>query len=202
MTLPSDSTAEVVGECSPSTCHLVRLGKHGQVGRCGCEKDFAFRRHQRVVCRTGRGVEVGHYLGMAKAPLDSRYLEGQILRPMAAEDEMLWGYLQELGDATQEACQSWLQQQGIGAVLLDVEPLLDGKTLYFHFLETVDQQVQVQLDELVRLYEEQVRKSDFARLLEQGCGPGCGTASAARGCSTAGACGACAVAKACRGSPP
>jgi hypothetical protein len=74
---------------------------------------------------------------------------------------------------------------------------MDGRTLYFHFLSEIDESVQHYLDNLVALYEEQVRLSPFAQLLQQGCGPGCGTSSAKNGCSSRGGCSVCKIAGAC-----
>lgn len=203
-------------------CLLVRVGLHGQVGRFLPTEPLAFRRGQRVVCRTERGIEVGHILqpsarlvakrlpdGAAEAAMENgtsqsnagkegQHADGRVIRPMAPEDELLYGHLQELGHQAQAACQTWLEQRQISAVLLDVEPLLDGKTLYFHFLSEIDERVQQHLDELVAVYEQQVRESRFANLLEQGCGPGCGTTEAKNGCGSKGGCAVCKVAAACK----
>ena len=152
----------------------------------------------RVVCRTARGLEVGLVLGPAGEATDgSSVADGKILRRMTAEDELLWGHLRQLGEAAHHSCAAWLTQQSIEAVLLEVEPLLDGRTLYFHFLSEVDDQVQQHLDSLVTLYEHQVQQSKFANLLEHGCGTGCGTSQAKNGCGSRGGCAVCKIAGAC-----
>ena len=125
--------------------------------------------------------------------------DGRILRRFTAEDHLLWSHLQQLGSHAHEDCIAWLSERQIAATLLDVEPLLDGKTLFFHFLADVPDSVQQHLDQLVRLYERQVRESKFARLLEEGCGPGCGTAKKAGGCGpSGGGCAVCSIAKQCK----
>ncbi len=129
---------------------------------------------------------------------DEELLDGRILRAMTTEDEILWGHLREHADAAHEACQSWLTEQGIAGLLIDVEPLLDGKTLYFHFLDRVSEVVQHQIDHLASLYERAIRQSKFAQLLEHGCGPGCGTAEAKNGCGSKGGCAVCHVASHCK----
>ncbi len=179
---------------------LVRVGIMGQVGRFRASEIGAWRRGDQVVCRTSRGVEAGTWLG----PADVRpgtaidVADGQILREFTSEDRLLWEHLQRLGNAAHQACAEWLANHGHAAVLLDVEPLLDGRTLYFHFLSDVEPPVQAYLDELVAIYERQVQQSKFARLLEHGCGPGCGTAAAKNGCGSASGCAVCQVAKHCQ----
>ncbi|GAB5402098.1 MAG: hypothetical protein Aurels2KO_03290 [Aureliella sp.] len=152
-------------------------------------------RGSRVVCRTARGIEAGTVLGPCSTVGDT---DGRVLRRMGPEDEMLWGHLQQLGQDAFEACNTWLEQQQIHATLLEVEPLLDGKTLYFHFLSDVESIVQEKLDELVAVYEQKARDSKFAKLLDEGCGPGCGTANAKNGCGSKGGCAVCKIASACK----
>ena len=117
---------------------------------------------------------------------------------MTTEDEILWGHLQQEADAAQQACAQWLNDHNVDGLLIDVEPLLDGKTLYFHFLSDVSPEIQLHLDELAAIYERSVRESKFAQLLEHGCGPGCGTESAKNGCGSKGGCAVCHVASKCK----
>ncbi len=180
------------------TAFLVRVGLHGQVGRFQAIEEGRLRRQDRVVCRTLRGLEVGHVLQPTQFSVDNaNSFDGRILRRMRAEDELLWGHLQQLAEQTHQACREWFAQSPSDSVLLDVEPLLDGRTLYFHFLSEVSDDVQHHLDRLVQTYEEQVRNSQFARLLEHGCGPGCGTSKAKNACV---GCAVCKVASACKES--
>ncbi len=191
------SKAETGIETELGQEYLVKVGRHGQVGRLSCGgMSPGLRRHDHVVCRTSRGVEAGILLGEARQIRQSGLNDGKILRRMAPEDELLWSYLQELGESAQRACEAWINEKHLQAVLLDVEPLLDGKTLYFHFLDEVDSLVQQRLDEMVAVFEEQVSQSEFARLVEQGCGPNCGT-DAASGCGSSKGCAVCSIASAC-----
>jgi hypothetical protein len=123
--------------------------------------------------------------------------DGRVVRKLTAEDQLLWEQLQRMGRAAHQACEDWLANQEISATLLEVEPLFDGRTLYFHFLSDVPPEVQSHLDTLVAIYEAEVKQSQFARLLEHGCGPGCGTEKAENGCSTGGGCAVCSVAARC-----
>lgn len=182
---------------SLETTVLTRVGMHGQVGRFRLAEPIALKRRERVVCRTVRGLEVGEVL--AHSASDSlEEADGRILRKMRPEDELLWGHLQELGQAAHQACDEQLKHLSASAVLIDVEPLLDGRTLYFHFLSEVDNEIQSCLDDLVALYEKQVQESKFAQLLEHGCGPGCGTSEAKNGCGSRGGCAVCKVASSCK----
>jgi cell fate regulator YaaT (PSP1 superfamily) len=182
-----------------SECYLVRVGKLGQIGRFRSREPASFRRGARVVCRTQRGVEIGQILGPAQLKPSSLDLsDGRLLRRMTVEDEILWGHLQEQADRAQADCQRWLGDHAIAGLLIDVEPLLDGKTLYFHFLSDVSPEIQQHLDHLAAIYERSVRESKFAQLLEHGCGPGCGTEEAKNGCGSKGGCAVCHVASKCK----
>lgn len=176
-------------------CYLARVGYFGQVGRFRLTDDFDFSRGARAVCRTSRGIEVAQIL----APTSHNHLsDGTILRKMTPEDHFLWAHLQKLASEAHASCQKWLKQNGVSEILIDVEPLLDGRTLYFHFLSEVPPSIQTTLDGLVATYERQVRESKFAQLLEHGCGPGCGTEEAENGCSTKRGCAVCQIASHCK----
>ena len=181
-----------------STSIILRVGPLGHIGRFSVGDVGGLARGQRVVCRTSRGIEVAVALGFAdQAGGVAEQADGRVLRRTTPEDELLWSHLRQLGEEAFESCTAWLRQQSIAATLLDVEPLLDGRTLYFHFLADVDQHVQQYLDQLVEFYEQRVRESKFANLLEHGCGPGCGTAAAKNGCGSRGGCAVCKIASAC-----
>lgn len=192
----SQSSAELANDADFHAGFLVRLGVHAQIGRFLLADTAVPERGQRVVCRTRRGVEVGSVLGPVE--IRGENADGRILRRMTPEDELLAGQLHALSSQTLSDCQSWLVENRIDAVLMDVEPLLDGKTLYFHFLSDVDERVQTHLDGLVDVYERQVRSSKFAQLLEHGCGPGCGTENAKNGCGSKGGCAVCKIAASCK----
>ncbi|MCA9130980.1 MAG: hypothetical protein KDB22_28040 [Planctomycetales bacterium] len=180
--------------------YLARVGCLGAIGRFENDTSLQLSRNKAVVVRTSRGVEQAVVLGRATNCTDGDNSDGRILRGMRNEDEVLWLHLQSLAKEAFQACSNWLAEHQSSATLLDVEPLLDGKTLYFHFLSSVDAEIQLQVDELAAIYEQHVSKSKFAKLVEHGCGPGCGTESATGGCSSKGGCAVCSVADACRRS--
>ncbi len=193
--LQTQSTGDQAGTDGVTT-FLVKVGLLPQVGRFSTATPMALSRRQRVVCRTARGLEVGTVMG-ACSHSDS-LADGRILRRLGPEDELLWGHLQSLSQQAHADCVRWLDSHLVDATLLVVEPLLDGKTLYFHFLDAVSAEVESHLDELVESYEASVRQSKFSQLLEHGCGPGCGTEKAVNGCGSRGGCAVCKVASACK----
>ncbi len=180
----------------------------GHIGRFRSTEIANLKRNDSVVCRTQRGVEIGTVLGDAslgsKTSKDRStesnidIADGVVLRRMTTEDELLWEQLRRLGEAAQTECVRWLTENAPEVVLLEVEPMLDGRTLYFSFLSDVDSEIVEYVDRLAEIYAEQVSSSQFAKLLEHGCGPGCGTAEAKNGCGTSGGCAVCKIAGTCK----
>jgi len=152
-------------------------------------------RGNRIVCRTSRGLEIGDVLCETHADADAEH--GRWVRNAGPEDELLWSKLLELSQSASDACQQYLCDSGLPDVLLEVEPLLDGKTLFFHFLGEPTDATNQCVQQLAEVYQEQVSNSNFAVLLEQGCGPGCGT-EAKSGCGSSGGCTSCGLAKKCK----
>ena len=208
----SSDVSVLAGSIAPteleiSGVYLVRVGCLGQVGRYKSVDFMPWRRGMRAVCQTGRGIEVGTVLGPATfsqpevtGHTDERGegLEGQLLRPMGPEDELLWAHLQELGDQAWHACREWLQERQYPEVLIEVEPLFDGQTLFFHFLSEVGPHIHQHLEQLVEEFERVAANSEFAKLLEKGCGPECGTENAQRGCGSKSGCASCRVVGHCK----
>jgi hypothetical protein len=180
--------------------YFVRIGTWGDVVRCRAEGSLAFapdaiHRGNRVICRTGRGLEIGTVT--AGAPAEHETVPdagGVILRKTTTEDELLLARLEKHRVAAMEECRQELAQAGSEAVLLDVDQLFDAGTLVFYFLEPVEPATQQLVEQLASRYESRVRSRHFAKLVSEGCGPGCGTKDAhGGGCS--GACSMCVVAK-------
>jgi hypothetical protein len=94
-----------------------------------------------------------------------------------------------------DACVNRLAEWGSPAVLLDVEHLFDGQTLYFYFLGETSPELDALTAELADAYEAKAQMEKFAETLTAGCGPNCGTEEAA-GCGSGG-CSTCAVLSAC-----
>jgi cell fate regulator YaaT (PSP1 superfamily) len=175
--------------------HYVRFGLLGGVGRFAAADSQRYPRGARVVCRTGRGLEIGEVL----APLEAESggpADGTLLRRVTVEDDLLLARIEKNRDEAYRACSQRLVERGIGAVLVDVEHLFDGQSLYFYFLGETTPELDALTAELAELYEAQVQFRKFTDTLTAGCGPGCGTEDAENGCAS-GACSTCAVMSAC-----
>ncbi len=174
--------------------HWVRVGVLGSVGRFAAASSHRYARGARVICRTGRGLEVGEVL----APIDEstpQPAEGTLLRRVTVEDDLLLTRLERNREEAYNACQERLAERGIPAVLVDVEHLFDGQSLLFYFLGDTTPELDAVTSELADIYEAKAQLQKFAETLTAGCGPGCGTEEAG-GCSSGG-CSTCAVAGAC-----
>ena len=174
--------------------YLVRVGYQQDVipVQAGL---VSLSRGDQIICRTSRGIEMGTVL----TPTQPEYIEAgtasKFIRKSRPEDELLWRQLTTLSVEASHACQAFLDNQNTPDVLLEVEPLIDGRTLYFHFLGTPSLKTEEYVQELSEIYQKSVASSRFAALLEHGCGPGCGTKEKS-GCATGG-CAVCAIAGGC-----
>lgn len=184
--LPANLKQHPTSESSPtysqSTCLLARYGWQGLVGRLAlsematdAEQIRLMQRGERIIVDVGRGLETAESLGPCRG---AQQTTGVALRVMTGEDQLLHAQLQQLGQLARDRAASWLSTTKTANVLLNVEPLLDGRTLLFHFLNQVDEVVQLELDHLIRLYEEEVASDPFVQKVIRGCGPNCGSPSA------------------------
>ena len=121
-------------------------------------------------------------------------LDGQLLRKVGTDDQLILDRLERHRDKAFDACQRLIQERQLPGVLVDVEHLFDGESVFFYFLGEVNAELKALTDELGATYERKVRFKKFAETLANGCGPDCGTGESQ--CSS-GACGSCSVAGAC-----
>ncbi len=172
--------------------HYVRVGALGWVGRFAAEEPLQYPRGSRVVCRTRRGLELGEVLNSCHTdgPID-----GSLLRRMTVEDHLVAERLRRRRNEAFTACQQLLRELRVPVVLVDVEQLFDGQTVYFYFLGEPNEKLAVLTNQLAELFAAKIQLAKFYESLVQGCGPGCGTDSRAQ-CSTA--CTSCALVSACR----
>jgi cell fate regulator YaaT (PSP1 superfamily) len=180
-----------------SRFHLVRVGAMGQVGRFAAVDAVRYPRHSRVVVRTRRGLEVGQVLSSPDERDDPReFADGEILRGMTVQDELLHSRLEKHRQEAYAACSALLAQNGVRTVLVDVEHLFDGQGLFFYFLGDVNRAIESFTEQLAAAYETKVQFRKFTETLIEGCGPGCGTdeVKGRGGCDT---CSSCAVSGAC-----
>jgi hypothetical protein len=173
---------------------FVRFGVLGHVGRFRAVDMVRYPRHCRVILRTPRGLEIGDVLSGAME--DQPVADGEILRPMTVEDQLLEARIDRYREQAFDACSRLLADNGVPAVLVDVEHLFDGQGLFFYFLGEVTPELERHTSELAEIYETEVQFRRFAETVAVGCGPGCGTeeATGRGGCE---ACTSCAVAGAC-----
>lgn len=181
-------------ELTTSRQHLVRVGALATVGRFVAVDAVRYPRGSQVVVRTGRGLELGEVLSPPGEQSDAPSPEGSIVRGVTVEDQLLAARLEKNRQGAFDACTARLAERALPAVLVDVEHLFDGQTLLFYFLGEMTAEVEALTAELAELYEAHVQFRKFAEAVTEGCGPGCGTESAA-GCKTCVS--GCAVASAC-----
>jgi len=155
-----------------------------------------YARGSRVICRTARGLEVGEVLAPV-SEMSAGTSDGSLLRKMTTEDELLLARIAKNKDRAYEACSDLLAKRGFPAVLMDVEHLFDGKSLYFYFLGEVTSELESVTVELAEMYETKVEFRKFFDSVTEGCGPGCGTEEAQGGGCTSAACSTCKAATAC-----
>lgn len=180
-----------------SRYHLVRVGAMGQVGRFAAVDAVLYPRHSRVIVRTRRGLEVGRVLTEPDASDDGRtFADGDLLRGMTVEDELLEARLESHRHEAYAACASLLAEHKVPTMLVDVEHLFDGQGLFFYFLGEVPPVVETITGQLAEAYETKVQFRKFTETLIEGCGPGCGTEEA-KGQGGCDSCTSCAVASAC-----
>ena len=176
--------------------HLVRYSLLGQVGRFVASDAMRYPRHSRVIVRSVRGLEIGTVLCGPADGDHTEQIDGQILRRMTVQDDLLEARLEKHRHNAFTACASLLQEHQVPAALIDVEHLFDGQGLFFYFLGEVPPEADRLTQQLADTYETTVEFRKFAETLAEGCGPGCGTEEAMGqgGCAS---CTSCAVASAC-----
>lgn len=169
----------------------------GLVGQFRSPERTVYPRGRRVVVRTVRGVETGEVLAEPNGSDDASEADGELLRLMTTEDELLAERMERRRDEAFAECNKLLTDRRLPVALMDVELLMDGQGLYFYFLGDVTPEVDALTSELAETYEATVQFRKFTNTLLEGCGPGCGTeeAKGQGGCSS---CTGCAVASACK----
>ena len=189
------ATSEVEQATNCTGLYLVRVGYQREVIPIHAGAISLIRGDQ-IICRTPRGIEMGQVLAATHPEYIETVTASKFVRKSRPDDELLWKQLTSLSVDASAACQTFLKAQSIPDVLLEVEPLIDGRTLYFHFLGTPSLETEQHVQELSEIYQKSVASSRFATLLEHGCGPGCGTKEKS-GCGTGGGCAVCAIAGSC-----
>jgi cell fate regulator YaaT (PSP1 superfamily) len=180
--------------------YLVSHGHSGGFGRFVAATPLSCRRGERVVVRSGRGLELGAVL----CPATDRQQQvlrdtpvGELLRPATPEDEQQAQRMADRGRELFDQAQALAGRLALEIAVLDVEVCLDGSQAILQHLAPQ----QKPLDAFVRELEESGRLKILlenlavpAPAVEEehgGCGqPGCGR-TAGGGCSTCGSGGGC-----------
>ena len=128
--------------------HLVKIGLFAAVGRFESADFVTYARDEQVVCRTDRGLEIGQVLCPIEDSLESDApgaiaLEsnGELLRRVSDNDQLIVSRIERFRDRAFFACQKMLREREIDALLVDVEHLFDGQSLFFYFLGEVSEEV-------------------------------------------------------------
>jgi cell fate regulator YaaT (PSP1 superfamily) len=174
--------------------HLVKIGLMGMVGRFRALDHQSYSRNTPVICRTDRGLESGEVLCPVDSPSREPASDGDLLRRIGAEDQLILDRLDRYRDKAFFACQKLIAERNLNATLVDVEHLFDGESVFFYFLGDVDNELAELTEELAATYERKVRFKKFAETLVNGCGPDCGLGEskcATGGCSSCGLSGGC-----------
>lgn len=182
---------------SPShpSAWLVQCGTNASVYQME-SNHRSLRRGTEIIVRTGRGLELATVLNEAGQLRCNNLSKASYVRRSQPEDKLLWTQLQKISQGAGRACQVFLEQTGSPDILIEVEPLLDGKTIYFHFLGEPSKATEEKVEQLAEVYRMEVANSEFANRLETGCGPGCGTA-AKSSCGTSPGCASCSLSGGC-----
>lgn len=186
---------------------LVSYGPTGEFARFRSDRPASYRRGERVVIRTHRGIEIGTVLRVATedhAPFLPNTTLGRLLRGVTAEDEADLAGRHEAADRLLQAACRLAEELDTPIHFLDAEVLLDGEQAFLHYLPFGVFDERELVSRLSRQFELRVALHRLANREAEtepedeagGCGrPGCGSTSSG-GCGSSGGCSTCGVHKA------
>ncbi len=182
--------------------YLVQTGLLGEISLFRSPDNGRYERDEDVVCRTNRGLEVGRVVtdspeGSVMAD-SSPAASGTLLRRITREDRMILSRIDKFKDRAFLACEKLLRERNVPGILVDVEHLFDGESVYFYFLGDVPESINSISTELTEIYDSKVKFRQFTELLAKGCGPGCGTTASK--CGENGGCSSCSISGGCGSS--
>jgi len=172
--------------------YLVSHGCAALLTRCHGDASWLPCRGDRVVIRSGRGLELGQVLGEAEINPKS-ISPGQLLRLASREDEALAAALSRRSQNLLDDVHRAVARDGLPLLPLDAELLLDGTRAIVHVLRWDACTLTPLLEELRAAHGIGVAFQDQSKPAEEGhgcssCGSGgCGSCGDG-GCST-GSCG-------------
>jgi hypothetical protein len=190
------------------TEYLVSYGRSAYVGRFANQSGSAFAHGDRVVVRSGRGVETGAVLDAAApsfAHLVGTAPAGELLRPYSPDDEQGESGLAARAEALVADAQSRADELGLPLTVLDVEITLDGERAVLQTLPWADCDSDPLCEELSARHHLSLTLLDLRRQPAApdadtgGCGkPGCGSGDG--GCTSCGTGGGCSTGGCSKGS--
>ena len=128
-------TARKAAEAARRPALIVRYGAMGMLGRFAYTLD-RWRRDQRVVIKSDRGMEIGTIVcratdADAHASLKMR---GEVLRVVTHVDEIEERHLQESADREFAFCKQCVAERKMPMKLISVEHLFGGDRIIFYFI--------------------------------------------------------------------
>lgn len=176
--------------------YLIGHGRASEFGRFRSPGPRAYRRGDRVVVQTQRGLEVGRVLCPA-TPRHAQMLadawHGQLVRPVNPEDERRLNEFQERSQTLFEECQRWTAELGLPLTILDVELLFDGKQAILEYVSRSECDLGPLLDAITARYCLRLEPRNLTAAPEangHGCGrPDCGGGAGGCDTCTTGGCG-------------
>lgn len=154
--------------------YVVRHGVMRMLGVFSARGSDQYQRGQRVIARTGRGMECGEVLceatenALSQMPKDAP--TGQILRQASHDDQVELRKLAEQQVREHTVCQQRISELGLSMKLLDIERLYGGERVVVYYLseDWVDFRELVKLlakDFQTRVEMRQIGVRDEAKLL-------------------------------------
>ncbi|MEM8679496.1 MAG: regulatory iron-sulfur-containing complex subunit RicT [Planctomycetota bacterium] len=118
--------------------YIVRYGLMRSLGVLSVRsRDKSYRRGDRVVTRTKRGLEAGEVLCQAKPQAVSQmrdYEQGEILRPMTSNDENELAHLESQAGDEFNKCLEYVKKLRLEMELVDLERIFGGERLVVYYL--------------------------------------------------------------------
>ncbi len=149
---------------------VARYGLMRSVGVFRCN-DVRLQRWERCVLRTPRGTEVGWVLMVKDAEERGGKVDGEVLRKMNEEDELLYERItREYEPEELESCNREIQALHLPMRLIEVEHLFGGEKIIFYFSAEGRVDFRELVKRLARKYKtriemRQIGVRDEARLL-------------------------------------
>jgi cell fate regulator YaaT (PSP1 superfamily) len=178
--------------------YIVGYGLAGDFGRFRAGAPLELGRGDRVVVRSGRGLEVGEVLRPA-TPRHALFLPntsvGELLRPAGAEDEAQAAAARERAARVLRRGGELAGALGLPLALLDAEVLLGGDRAVLHLVRWEQADVRELVSGLAREFDLHVELADLSAPADEpaGCGS-CGDGGGCGSCGSGGGCGSCGTA--------